>query len=198
MDAEGPYRKGAEADIRLQAGIILKERVAKSYRIPQLDVRLRRQRTNREAKNLKRALDLGVLAPKVLRCDPKTFTLELEYVDGPLVKTSFDLGDRIAETSCEIGRQLRRLHDGGLVHNDLTTSNMILSARGVCIIDFGLGFHTDRLEDKAQDLVVFRKSVQAGHTRHAEDIWINLLNGYLPDKEMMARIQTIENRVRYK
>ena len=191
-------RKGAEANICLTDGRIIKERVSKAYRIPQLDAKLRRQRTRREAKNLERALELGLKVPKIIRHDEKACIIELEYLDGELVKDLFDRGERIRELSRQIGISLRRLHDGGLVHNDLTTSNLIAASDGVYIIDFGLGYHTERLEDQAMDLVVFKKSIQATHTFHAKEIWDALIGGYGPDKEMAKRVETIEGRVRYK
>jgi Kae1-associated kinase Bud32 len=192
------FRKGAEANLYLAEGRLLKERVSKAYRIPALDGRLRRQRTRSEARNLERAADAGVRVPKLLRCDERNFTLEMEYVEGDLVKALFDGGQRIGELSEEIGGILRRLHDNSLVHNDLTTSNLISCPSGVCVIDFGLAYHTTRLEDKAMDLVVFKKSIQASHTKDAERIWESLLSGYNPDKETLARVKTIESRVRYK
>jgi len=192
------YRKGAEANLYLNDGRLVKERIGKRYRIAELDVRLRRQRTRREAKNLERAFEFGVKVPKVLKCDEKNAVLEMEYVGGELLKEVFDRGDRIAELSAETGGMLRKLHDNNLVHNDLTTSNLILAEGGICMIDFGLAYHTTRLEDKAMDLVVFKKSILATHTVHADEIWENLIAGYKPDKETLKRVETIENRVRYK
>jgi Kae1-associated kinase Bud32 len=193
-----PFRKGAEANLYLREGILTKERVGKKYRISELDDRLRKQRTRREAKNLERALESGVLVPKVLRCDEKNHLLQLEYIEGELIKDVFDRGENIPKLSEEIGGILRRLHGGGLVHNDLTTSNLILSKRGVYMIDFGLAYHSERLEDKAMDLVVFKKSIQATHTTYSDEVWTNLILGYKPDKEILTRVETIEGRVRYK
>ena len=191
-------RKGAEADISVAEGRLVKERVGKGYRIPALDVRLRRQRTRREAKNMETAAAIGVRVPRLYKADERRFTLEMEYVPGEILKDVFERGERIGELSRQVGESLRRLHDGGLVHNDLTTSNLILGKDGVYVIDFGLAFHTDRLEDQAMDLVVFRKSIQATHTRRADGIWAALLEGYRPSPEMAKRIGTIEGRARYK
>ncbi len=192
------YRKGAEANLYLGDSQLVKKRVEKKYRLPALDKRLRKRRTRGEAKNIERARKAGIKAPRVLRVDEKAYTIEMEYVEGRLVKDVFDRGERIEELSREIGSMLRRLHDSKLVHNDLTTSNLILGDDGVYVIDFGLAYHTTRLEDKAMDLVVFKKSIMATHTIHADKIWVNLVEGYQPGKEMLKRVETIENRVRYK
>ncbi|MFH0862840.1 MAG: KEOPS complex kinase/ATPase Bud32 [Candidatus Altiarchaeota archaeon] len=191
-------RKGAEADISVSRGTLTKERVAKKYRIPQLDSRLRRQRTRREAKNMQTAASIGIRVPKLLKVDERRFTIEMEYVPGELIRDVFERGERISELSHQGGQSLRMLHEGGLVHNDLTTSNLIAGEDGICVIDFGLGYHTCRLEDQAMDLVVFKKSIFATHTAHAGAIWEALLEGYNPGNEMMKRIETIEKRARYK
>ncbi len=190
--------KGAEANLYLQEGALVKERVCKKYRLPELDTKLRRQRTRREAKNLQRAADFGIKVPKIISCDEKNYTLKMEYLSGRLLKDIFDTGQEIPQLSEEVGGLLRKLHEKNLVHNDLTTSNLIQTTSGVYIIDFGLAYHTTRLEDKAMDLVVFKKSIQATHTMYADQIWENLLAGYKPDSETIQRVQTILSRVRYK
>lgn len=57
-----------------------------------------------------------------------------------------------------MGRAVATLHDGGLVHGDLTTSNLLLrpvpgGADEVVVIDFGLAFNSALAEDRAVDLV---------------------------------------------
>ncbi len=190
--------KGAEACITFDGGRVLKRRAVKSYRAEALDRRLRRQRTRSEARNILRAREAGVRAPKLLSVDDRACVLELERIDGELLRDVFGRGERVRELSVETGGILRRLHDGGIVHNDMTTSNLIASAAGVYVIDFGLAYHTGRLEDKAMDLVVFKKSIQATHTSLSEGIWAGLMEGYRPDGETLKRVETIENRVRYK
>lgn len=37
--------------------------------------------------------------------------------------------DKIEELAGHIGRAIAKLHDGGLIHGDLTTSNMIVCAK---------------------------------------------------------------------
>lgn len=190
--------KGAEADITFDGGRVVKRRGSKSYRAAALDVRLRRQRTRSEARNISRAREAGVRVPKLLSMDDKEYVLVFERIDGELLRDVFGRGESVRELSVEVGGILRRLHDGGIVHNDLTTSNLIASAGGVYLIDFGLAYHTARLEDKAMDLVVFKKSIKATHTSISAMIWAGLMEGYLPDRETLKRVETIENRVRYK
>lgn len=191
-------KKGAEANLYVKGDVVEKVRVEKKYRHPHLDGRLRKQRTRREAKNLKKALEAGVNVPKVLHVSEKDFTLTIEYLGGVLAKDVFDGAGDVRELSQKIGVQLRMLHDANLVHNDLTTSNLIVRAGRVYMIDFGLSYHTTRLEDRAMDLVVFKKSIDATHTKKSEIIWENLINAYDVDEQLMKRVKTIEERVRYK
>ena len=75
--------QGAEARIYQDGERILKQRIAKSYRLPGLDLQLRKQRTRSEAKLLQKAAGI---APKLLAVDEHTMTLTLEYLDGKLLK----------------------------------------------------------------------------------------------------------------
>ena len=69
----------------------------------------------------------------------------------------------------KIGRAVARLHDGGLVHGDLTTSNMILrDGDGVLVlIDFGLAANATLAEDKAVDLYVLERAITSAHSHYA-------------------------------
>jgi len=196
--SEKLLRKGAEANLYLREGRLVKERVAKKYRIPEFDARLRKNRTSREGRLLQKASDAGVSVPKVYSVDEKSFKIVMEYVEGKLLKDVFESDEAdVRLLARQVGATLRRLHDSGLVHNDLTTSNLILHGDKIYFIDFGLAFHSQRLEDAAMDLVVFKKSILATHTSKSEMIWASLLEGYKPSKEILARISTIEKRVRY-
>ncbi|MCX6695395.1 MAG: KEOPS complex kinase/ATPase Bud32 [Candidatus Altiarchaeota archaeon] len=191
-------RKGAEANLYLEGRKLVKERVVKKYRLPEFDRRIRKNRTSREARILEKALDAGVRVPKVFKADERSFSITMEYVEGSTLKDVFESdGGSIKTLSKEVGVMLRRLHDNGLVHNDLTTSNLILHEGKVYFIDFGLAFHSQRLEDKAMDLVVFKKSILATHTGKSGLIWEATLEGYKPEKELLDRIRVIEKRVRY-
>jgi len=190
--------KGAEANIYLEDGRLVKERVSKKYRLPEFDRRVRKNRTSREGRLLQKAFELGVSVPKVYKIDERSFTIVMEYVEGELVKDVFESDESsINPIARQVGALLRRLHDNGIVHNDLTTSNLIIRDGKVHIIDFGLAFHSSRLEDRAMDLVVFKKSILATHTTRSGRIWDGTIEGYRPEKEILSRISTIEKRVRY-
>lgn len=99
-----------------------------------------------------------------------------------------------------IGRAVARLHDVGVVHGDLTTSNMMLRPAGednggggggedeeggdeswldgeVVLIDFGLAVQTVQEEDRAVDLYVLERAFGSTHPRE-EAMFGDVLEGY--------------------
>jgi len=189
--------KGAEANLYRDGGELVKERVRKEYRIPELDERIRKLRTRREAKLLEKISSFGFPAPKVLSVSEKEKKFTMEFVDGERLKELIEGGGKVKELGKLIGGELALLHENNVVHNDLTTSNMLLSEGKLFMIDWGLGYHTTRLEDKAMDLVVLKKSLMATHPLQFEELWTAILAGYKPAKEMSARVEKILSRVRY-
>jgi len=82
-----------------------------------------------------KARRLGVSTPVLYYVDPVLHTLTFEYVDGPSVKDILlEFGsygiieERLDDIALQIGDAIGKLHDGGLIHGDLTTSNMLLKS----------------------------------------------------------------------
>ena len=69
--------------------------------------------------------------------------------------------------ACKIGEVIGKLHKNNIIHGDLTTSNMLLvepfSKSDVILIDFGLGYMEEKVEDKAVDLYVLERAVLSTH-----------------------------------
>ena len=190
------WKKGAEADLFITEHIgikaVVKKRKEKPYKNPVLDEKLRLQRTRAEARMLSRARQ-SVRTPFVFDITPDTICME--FFEGKNVRDAFHAKDtRIAK---EIGERIRALHDIGIIHNDLTTSNMILGSE-LCFVDFGLAKTSIELEDRATDLVVFKKMLASTHFDVSDKVWESVLSGYNPNKGMLNRIEAIERRVRYK
>jgi len=125
---------------------VIKERFSKKYRHPLLDAKLTLKRLNAEARCMTKARRLGVPTPVLYAVDPLLHTLTFEYVDGLSVKDIL-LGfgsngvnvERLNDIATQIGHAIGKLHDGGLVHGDLTTSNMIIKSSNnqlVCRMSF--------------------------------------------------------------
>ncbi|TQD95110.1 hypothetical protein C1H46_019266 [Malus baccata] len=154
---------------------IVKERFSKKYRHPSLDAKLTLKRLNAEARCMTKARRLGVYTPVLYHVDTVLHTLTFEYVEGPSVKDvflRFGLGDgsvaeeRIDDIAMQIGQAIAKLHDGGLIHGDLTTSNLLIraSTNQLVVIDFGLSFTSTLPEDKAVDLYVLERALLSMHS----------------------------------
>ncbi|KAF9676518.1 hypothetical protein SADUNF_Sadunf08G0010200 [Salix dunnii] len=129
-------KQGAEAGFEssfVGRRSIVKERFSKKYRHPTLDSKLTLKRLNAEARCMTKARRLGVSTPVLYAVDPLLHTLTFEYVEGPFVKDVFlefglhgTVEERSDDIAMQIGDSIGKLHDGGLIHGDLTTSNMLL------------------------------------------------------------------------
>ncbi len=68
--------------------------------------------------------------------------LVFEYVDGPTLKERIDRGPLkmpdVARMARELGQALRFAHDAGVLHRDVKPDNVILSATGAKLVDFGI------------------------------------------------------------
>lgn len=198
--------RGAEAvlylDRRSGRNMLVKERVKKGYRIASLDESIRRQRTRREARMLERASRAGITVPRVVEAGGSV--ISMEFIEGATVKESLDnLPARQRVSVCEsIGRMAAELHKNGMVHGDLTTSNMILKGGKLYLIDFGLGKFSQKTEDQAVDLFLLYEALKAAHYKYLNDNWQNILKiyrqNYTKAQEVLKRFEKISMRRRYK
>src|SRR3989344_7953372 len=117
--------QGAEAKIFLHNKTILKERQVKRYRLEIIDEKIRRQRTRSEVKILQKASDI-IPVPKIINTDEKS-KITLEYLDGKKLRDIFDIvtTKQRRKYAKEIGKNIALLHNQNIIHQDLTTSNMI-------------------------------------------------------------------------
>ncbi|KAI4301224.1 hypothetical protein L6164_034523 [Bauhinia variegata] len=170
-------KQGAEARVFESTFVgrrcIVKERFSKKYRHPTLDSKLTLKRLNAEARCLTKARRLGVPTPVLYAVDPVLHTLTFQYIEGPSVKDIFlEFGlngvseEQLDNIASQIGDAIGKLHDGGLIHGDLTTSNMLLAngTNQLVLIDFGLSFTSTLPEDKAVDLYVLERALLSMHS----------------------------------
>ncbi len=188
--------QGAEAKIFLNKNKILKNRIEKRYRIKELDEKLRKQRTKKEALLLEKAGKI-INCPKVLRVDK--FDIEIEYIKGD--KLSEKLNDYNEKKQISVmktlGKEVAKMHSVDIIHGDLTTSNLILAEDKLFIIDFGLGFISKRLEDKAVDLHLIKQALEAKHYQNFEKLFSAFLSSY-KKKDVLEQLKKVEARGRYK
>jgi Kae1-associated kinase Bud32 len=193
---------GAEAVLIERDGELVKKRIRKSYRHEKLDEQLRKTRTRKEAKLFSKATGL-IDVPKIIRVDEKTKEIAMEFIAGKKLSEHLDkLNVEEATVVCkEIGKNIALLHDADIVHGDLTTSNMILHKNKVFFIDFGLGFESSRIEDKAVDLHLLRQAFESKHYEKWQEYFNSALEGYKISKkssDVLRQLKRVESRGRYK
>ncbi len=192
--------QGAEAVIIKDNNKIIKNRTPKGYRHPILDLKLRTLRTRQESRLLEKSSPL-IPTPKLISSSEIAKTIHLEYISGKKLSTNLDKLKNLKFVAKQIGRSIAKLHDKDIIHGDLTTSNLILKNKLVYFIDFGLGFHSSRAEDKAVDLHVLKEALQAKHPKIFLKAWKSILEGYKKSSnynQTIKQLEKVESRGRYK
>jgi TP53 regulating kinase-like protein len=123
----------------------------------------------------------------------------MEWVDGQTVRDVLERrkgssGGGARGLMRRIGLAIGRMHEVGIVHGDLTTSNLMIRERGkgklldelaaddeddgeIVLIDFGLAGQSSQDEDKAVDLYVLERAFGSTHPE-AEDQFKEVLRVY--------------------
>ncbi|ATZ60630.1 MAG: Kae1-associated kinase Bud32 [Methanosarcinales archaeon Met12] len=185
---------GAEAIIELRDGYVVKQRILKRYRVGEVDERLRRERTKSEAKLISEARRCGVPTPIIH--DVTDYDIVMEHIEGPQLKHVLDV-----ELSEKVGELVGRLHTSGIVHGDLTTSNMIISTCRIYLIDFGLAYFDRSIEAQGVDVHVLFQTFEGTHKGH-DDLIKAFSRGYRRAfsgaDAVLQRVKEIESRGRYR
>jgi Kae1-associated kinase Bud32 len=195
-------KRGAEAELYkteyLKDIVLLKKRLPKEYRHKLLDEKIRKERIRQECYLLHYAKELGVRTPVIFKVDEKESSIYMEYIRGKRLKDI--LSEKNLSLCEEAGKAIGRMHSKDLVHGDLTTSNILIHNNGLVFIDFGLGKQSGKTEDKAVDLLVFKKTYLATHYSLKKG-WELIIKGYekanKQGKEIVKHIEAIETRARY-
>jgi TP53 regulating kinase-like protein len=203
-------KKGAEAHLYLVGWhgrtAVMKKRLRKEYRPQQLDEQIRMYRTIHEPQLMHEAKRAGVPTPMIFLVDVKNTTIIMEYIDGKQVKQLLsDISETERQRLCfRIGRLIARLHQCGLIHGDLTTSNMIVGLSGrVFFVDFGLGDRNREVEARGVDLHLMKRALETTHFQFAGPCFESVLGGYesvsgaIAAKSVLDKIREIERRGRY-
>jgi Kae1-associated kinase Bud32 len=190
--------QGAEAIISLKDNQILKNRIKKSYRLSNLDNKIRTSRTKAEAKIIEK-LNKIIPTPKIIETDKDKRTITMQFLKGKKLSETLEQLDY--KKICKLlGENLTKLHNQDIIHGDLTTSNMIFKDNKVYLIDFGLGFHSHKIEDKAVDLHLLKQALEAKHHTIAKQAFNIVIKNYKPEQKklIIERISVIGSRGRYK
>jgi Kae1-associated kinase Bud32 len=190
---ENIIASGAEAVIALKGNTIIKTRIPKRYRLKEIDGTIRRERTRTEAKLISEARRCGVPTP-IIR-DVTDFEIKMEYIEGTALKNIIT-----PELSEQTGELIGRLHSCGIVHGDLTTSNILFKDGKLYLIDFGLAYLDKTLEARGVDIHVLFQTFESTHENH-EELIEAFKKGYARTfkgaKEVLERVKEIESRGRY-
>lgn len=195
--------QGAEAKLYKEEDTLIKERIKKGYRHEEIDRKIRKQNTRREYRLLSKAAKI-INAPKVLSLDEDKHTITMEFIPGETIRDILDNAPtkKRLEICEQLGKEIAKLHNENMIHGDLTTSNFILKQDKVYFIDFGLGFHSTKIEDKAVDLHLLRQAFESKHYKHFQQSFEAVMKGYKGEskqtKEIMNRFEIVEKRGRYK
>ncbi|MFB6100977.1 MAG: bifunctional N(6)-L-threonylcarbamoyladenine synthase/serine/threonine protein kinase [Haloplanus sp.] len=194
---ETAERQGAEAVVTVETDRVIKRRLPKAYRHPELDARLRRERTVAEARLTSEARRHGVPTPVVRDVDVPEATLTFDHVGDR------DLAAALSPDRARVvGDHLATLHGAGIVHGDPTVRNVRFDTDRLFLIDFGLGYHSGHVEDHAMDLHVFGGSVRGTATETDADAVLSAFEaGYAAGRDdadaALSRLREIEGRGRY-
>jgi TP53 regulating kinase-like protein len=203
-------KKGAEANLYLAdwhgRKVVMKKRLPKKYRPSKLDEQIRTYRTMHEPQLMHEAKKAGLPTPTIFMVDVKNATIIMEFIEGRQVKQLLgEVTKNERQSLClRIGELIGRIHYYGIIHGDLTTSNMILDSDGkLFFVDFGLGEKTKELEARGVDLHLMKRALQSTHFCFTEECFNAVIQGYsraLDDeivKNILDKIREIERRGRY-
>jgi N6-L-threonylcarbamoyladenine synthase/protein kinase Bud32 len=189
-------KRGAEAIVTFRNGNAEKRRVSKLYRVPALDKRLITERTRAEARLIAAARKGGVPTP--IMSDITADTIVMEQVKGTILTQNLT-----EEALYKAGRMIGKLHTSGIIHGDLTTSNMILREDdGTCVlIDFGLAQVNSEIEQRGVDVHVLFQTLESTAPDCADLLKNAFTAGYAETfaeaADVISREHEIELRGRY-
>lgn len=181
--------QGAEAKIWLdrENNVIFKERFSKKYRHTAIDTLLIKKRTRAESRlltKLKEKVSFNV--PSVYQTDESKGIIKMEFIDGISLKQylfSCSNENDLIQIGKTIGRDIAKLHDNGITHGDLTSSNILYGTKNpeasdpLIYIDWGLAVATDSANVKAIDLYVLQRALSSTHS-NADTVWNSFIETY--------------------
>tara|TARA_B100001013_G_scaffold301470_1_gene203027 strand:+ start:206 stop:835 length:630 start_codon:yes stop_codon:yes gene_type:complete len=200
-------KKGAEANLYqikwFGRPAIAKVRCRKKYRLAKLDRKIRQQRTVKESTIIHKARLSRVSVPIIYHVNPDKGEIIMEMIDGINLKDYLNNNNYNSNLFKDIGEMIGRLHSNGIIHGDLTTSNIIIRNNKIYLIDFGLSMFSDRTEDQGVDIKLIKALLQSLHNPIAKKAFKSILQGYRNSignnetEEVLKVVKEIERRGRY-
>ncbi|MCL4133966.1 UNVERIFIED_CONTAM: hypothetical protein GTU68_015129 [Idotea baltica] len=185
---------------------VVKYRFPKKYRHPELDSHITRERIKAEARSLVRCRMIGINVPALYDVNLDTNELVMENVNESVsVRQYICEKGKISDLNPladNIGLMLAKLHANNIIHGDLTTSNMLIVEHStVYLIDFGLSYISEQIEDKAVDLYVLERAILSTHP-NSDDFMERILKTYKTGSKkspgVLTRLADVQMRGRKK
>ena len=192
--------RGAEAIIEIiewnNGRAISKTRNSRSYRHPDLEKRLVRERTRAEVRAIERLLVRGLPVPCLYSVDIYHSQIIMEMIEGVTLEKA--LRHKGYENSLvSTAELLSSIHSNNIVHGDPTTSNFIVKNE-IYAIDFGLSSVSEESEDRASDLRVFLESIDSHHPEiKGRQIFLEAYSKWQDAPEVLKALDALELRGRY-
>jgi len=203
-------KKGAEASLYFavwhERKVVIKVRIPKRYRPSALDEQIRCYRTLHEPQLMHEAKVAGVPTPLIFLVNVPEATIIMEHIEGQQIKQVLkSVSQTERQLVCtQIGTLIGKLHIRGLIHGDLTTSNMIQTSQSkIVFIDFGLGEKNLELEAQGVDLHLMKRALQSTHYQYWEECFKYVMSSYQcvvgveTAEKVYEKIREIERRGRY-
>lgn len=219
-------KQGAEAKLficnYLGRPTLIKERFQKSYRHPDLDVSITKDRIKNEARSIVRCKTANVRTPALYLVDFERRRIYMQHFENSITIKDYIIKyitkDALGEQNLNlvsklIGETVRKLHENNIIHGDLTTSNMLLIPKNkndsnwlktgdfdLVMIDFGLSFVDSSTEDKGVDLYVLERALISTHNDYPDlfneilDVYKNFSKNNI--KEILGKFEEVRARGR--
>lgn len=179
----------------------MKWRRPKPYRDPRLDEAIRRKRMIREIQVMHRAKNAGINVPYIYYVSGRDVFFIMEEIKGELFREYLIKGGDWRGYASLLGEIVALMHNKGVIHGDLTTSNIILSDDRLYIIDFGLGMVKEDVEEKAVDIELLYRVLISTHTNIAKEFFKQFIERYietaLDGDDVYKRYMAIRRMGRY-
>lgn len=214
-------KQGAEAKLYicnyLGRPTLIKERFTKTYRHPDLDTSITKERIKNEARSIVRCKTIGVKTPALYLVDFDRRRIYMEHFENSFTVKDFIFNTMSTSANINslnniakmIGETIRKMHENNIIHGDLTTSNMLLvyktqisdfNAFDLAMIDFGLSYIDSSTEHKGVDLYVLERALISTHN-DVPDLFPKILEAYKSYsknnvKEIISKFEEVRARGR--
>ncbi len=174
---------------------IVKERIRKSYRNVELDLKLRNKRMKNEIVMLHRMMEAGINVPAVFSINEDRVSFEMEKIHGTQASNIEKMDQKLLE---EIAESVSKLHERDIIHGDLTLNNMIIHDKTLYILDPSMGKISKTVTDKAYDIRLLKESMISIYGSDPYDRFEEIYRKMsVTSNEVINVLHDIEKRRRY-